>query len=114
MSKLGANVRSIAERRHWSFRPDQKNWTDAEQAELDRLREAFSAEHLKIECSHTDEGDPWCIVYDRRRSAVLLHIARIDRHYVVVWPDQGRPATQALSIAKAVSLAIDIGRRAQA
>ena len=43
-----------------------------------------------MECSHTDAGDPWCVIYDRREHRIVLHIARIDRRYVVVWPTRQR------------------------
>ena len=43
-----------------------------------------------MECSHTDAGDPWCIIYDRQEHRIVLHIARIDRRYVVVCPTRQR------------------------
>src|SRR5262245_15534854 len=63
------------------------DWTDDEHAEIRRLQKACHAsEGWSLECSHTDAGDPWWIVYDHHRQAILVHIARIDRQYVVVWP----------------------------
>ena len=41
---------------------------------------------IGLECSQTDIGDPCCIVYDHEHPRVILHIARIESEYVVVWP----------------------------
>ena len=49
-----------------------------------------SIAHWEMECSFTDAGDPWCVIYDRREHCIVLHIARIDRRYVVVWPRRRR------------------------
>ncbi|HEY7579571.1 MAG TPA: hypothetical protein VH855_18415 [Acetobacteraceae bacterium] len=51
----------------------------------------------------TDAGDPWCVVYDRHVEGVTLHIARIDRQYVVVCPREERSEKSAI-----MALAIDI------
>ena len=45
------------------------------------------------ECSYTDAGDPWCVIYDRQQHRIILHIARIERRYVVVWPPRQRSMT---------------------
>ena len=48
------------------FPPKTQDWTNGELAEIERIREACAFRpHFEVECSHTDEGDPWCIVYDR-------------------------------------------------
>ena len=55
-------------------------WTLDEERELDRIRAVCQFyPHIAVECADTDEGDPWCIVYDSVRRRILLHIARIDR-----------------------------------
>ncbi len=71
------------------------DWTDGERAEIDRL-EALCREtkHWELECSYTDAGDPWCVVYDRDQHRIVLHIARTDRRYVVVWPYRQRSVTK--------------------
>src|SRR5947208_11580331 len=48
-----------------------------------RRLEEFCAKmsHWGLECSHTDAGDPWCVIYDHWRQRVILHIARIDLQY---------------------------------
>jgi hypothetical protein len=79
-----------------------------EQEELDRLREALVAEQWEVECSHTDEGDPWCAIYDRAQE-VVLHIMRVERAYVVVWPQEGL-STRTTSLRKAVDMAISACR----
>jgi hypothetical protein len=67
------------------------DWTDDERAEIDRIEALCGeTEHWELECSHTDAGDPWCVVYDRDQHKIVLHIARIDRRYVVVWPHRQR------------------------
>ena len=80
------------------------NWTDRERAEIDRL-EAYCRElgHLGLECTHTDVGDPFCIVYGEHPENVVLHIARIDRRYVVDTPGRGRSVTL-----PTIEVAIDI------
>jgi hypothetical protein len=63
------------------------------------------ATHLEMECSHTDARDPWCVIYDRHAHRIVLHIARIDRRYVVVSPTLHRSANKA-TMATAVDLAL--------
>jgi len=77
-----------------------RNWTEVEQAEIIRLRAACAgAEHMILECSHTDEGDPWCIIYHQRHQRIVIHIARIDRRYVVVVPLKGSSWTTTMKAA---------------
>ena len=67
-----------------------EDWTDRERAEIERIQRVCTEfSNLELECSHTDENDPWCIVYDTAADRILLHIARIDRRYVVVPPQKG-------------------------
>ena len=67
-----------------------KDWTDRERAEIERIqRDCTEFSNLQFECSHSDENDPWCIVYDTAADRILLHIARIDRRYVVVPQQKG-------------------------
>jgi hypothetical protein len=65
-----------------------------------------ASDHWTLECSHTDVGDPWCIVYDREEHRIILHIARIERHYVVVWPGENRSAKTAV-MAVAIERALE-------
>lgn len=82
------------------------DWTQQELWEIDRIRAQCQKQPgFELECSHTDEGDPWCIVYDRQRERIILHIARIDRCYVVVSPRQSKSA-RASSMADAVQTAL--------
>ena len=84
-----------------------QDWSESERAEIGRLEKVCDAsEHWTLECSHTDVGDPWCIIYDQEHHRTVLHIARIDGQYVVVWPWQERSAKTAL-IAVAVQMALD-------
>ncbi len=63
-------------------------------------------EDWELECTHTDAGDPWCVIYGRRREAVVLHIARLDRRYIVEWPPRQRSMTMT-TIEAAVDIALD-------
>ena len=80
------------------------DWTDDERAQISRLESLCrSIEHWELDCSHTDVGDPWCVIYDRHEHRIILHIARIDRRYVVVWP----PRQRSMNIAT-VEVAVDM------
>ena len=82
------------------------DWTEDECAQIDRLKALCRRTDLwELECSHTDAGDPWCIVYDLQRHRVMLHIARIDRRYVVVWPPLQRSMTNA-TMERAIDIAL--------
>jgi hypothetical protein len=71
--------------------PPASDWADNERAEIRRLEQLCDAsQDWLLECSHTDVGDPWCIIYDQQQEGIILHIARIDRQYVVVWPREQR------------------------
>ena len=67
-----------------------KNWSEHERAEIGRLEAVCSGtDQWTLECDHTDAGDPWCVIYDQQHHRIVLHIARIERRYVVVWPREG-------------------------
>jgi hypothetical protein len=69
--------------------PGQADWSDREGREIARIR-AACADHppLELEGGRTDEGDPWLIVcaHEPGRECIVLHLARIDRCYVIVLP----------------------------
>ena len=72
--------------------PDQEDWTAQERREISRLETMCAANKgwaLGYGCA--EAGDPWCIVHDMQGD-VIVHIARIDRRYVVAWPRGQRPA----------------------
>ena len=72
------------------------DWRGEECAHIDRLRTACkNTEHWELESSRTDAGDPWCLIYDRHQHRIVLHFARIDRRYVIVWPQLKRSASGA-------------------
>ena len=57
-----------------------QDWTDEERAEIRRIEQVCrAAAHWELECSHTDAGDPWCVIYDRHSHQIVPHMARIDR-----------------------------------
>jgi hypothetical protein len=82
------------------------DWSEHEREQVNRLEALCkNAPHLELECSRTDAGDPWCVIYDREQHRTVLHIARIDRRYLIVWPDQQKSVRTA-TIAKAVDIAV--------
>jgi hypothetical protein len=92
--------------------PMREDWTEAEQIELERLRvDVQDVAFAEFECNHTDEGDPWCVIHDRDNDTIIVHIARINRRYVVVTPHDNRMVT-ALSLKSAVDCAVAELRRA--
>jgi hypothetical protein len=84
-----------------------KNWSEQERAEIGRLEALCSGtDRWSFECDHTDAGDPWCVIYDQQQHRIVLHIARIERRYVVVWPREGRSA-ETPSMTAAVEMALE-------
>jgi hypothetical protein len=90
-----------------SVTPRRGDWTDQELCQLERIRAECSALlGFELECAHTDEGDPWCIVRDRERELVVLHIARIDCRYVMARASQPK-LFRASSLSAAINAALD-------
>jgi hypothetical protein len=81
-------------------------WTQLELCEIDRIRNACR-ECLQIEliAGESDEGDPWCIVCSQGGEQIILHIARIDRSYLIAWPSRSR-LQRTTSIAAAADSAL--------
>jgi hypothetical protein len=83
------------------------DWNDDERAEIRRLKKVCDDfDEWVLECSHTDAGDPWCIVYDQRRHGIIVHFARLDRQYLVVWPREQRSAKTSI-MAVAIDIALE-------
>jgi hypothetical protein len=83
------------------------DWTEDEHTHIGRLETLCrSTDHWEMECSFTDAGDPWCVIYDLQEHRIVLHIARIDRRYVVVWPPRQRSLNTAM-METAVDMALD-------
>ena len=75
------------------------DWSDHEHSRIDRIRaECAGYEGLEVDCSHTDERDPCCIVYDRESDEVIVHIARIDCRYTVMRASRQWPSYSALEM----------------
>jgi hypothetical protein len=86
--------------------PPGADWTADERAEIRRLEQlCHGFQDWDLECSHTDAGDPWCIIYDQHQQSIIFHIARIDRQYVVVWPREQRCEKTAI-MAVAINIAV--------
>jgi hypothetical protein len=86
--------------------PSHRGWSQQELREINRIR-AVSGNELQLELvfGESDEGDPWCIVCDHEH--VVLHIARIDRSYVIASPCRsGSRLQSAISITDATELAL--------
>ena len=82
-------------------------WSGDERAELRQLEQLCDASQgWSLECSHTDAGDPWCVIYDQHQQGIILHIARIDRQYVIVWPREQRSYKSAI-MAVAIDIALE-------
>ena len=48
-----------------------KNWSEHERAEIGRLEAVCSeTNHCSLDCDHTDEGDPWCVIYDHQHHRI--------------------------------------------
>ena len=85
--------------------PDQEDWTARERRVISRLEPMCAANlgwALGYGCA--EAGDPWCIVHNQEGD-VMVHIARIGRHYVVAWTQGQQPARFA-SLYAAVDLAL--------
>ena len=87
------------------------SWTNAELAELQRLTALCrDRDDWKLEFDQTEAGDPWAVIYDRARRRTVLHLARIDRRYVAVFPTQGC-SHRTVSLQSAIEIALsNIGR----
>lgn len=82
-------------------------WSIPDRIQIERIRYLCEkCPKLEFDGGQTDEGDPWCIVYDREREQVVLHISRIDRRYVMVRPNYRQPLTTAL-LSAAINVALD-------
>jgi hypothetical protein len=82
-------------------------WSVPEQMQIERIRYLCEkCSQMEFDGGQTDEGDPWFIVYDRERKQVVLHIARIDRRYVMVRAGRPKPIAVA-SLSAAVNAALD-------
>ena len=82
-------------------------WSIPERIQIERIRYLCEkCPQLEFDGGQTDEGDPWCIVYDRERKQIVLHIARIDRRYVIVRASRPKPLTVAV-LSAAINAALD-------
>jgi hypothetical protein len=75
--------------------------------EISRFRNACQAAgyHCRLECSHSEEADPWCVLYSPLDQSIIPHIARIDRRYILVFDSDKRPQRMA-TIVGAVDTAL--------
>jgi hypothetical protein len=85
----------------------QGDWSDQETREIGRIR-AACADHpnLELERGRTDEGDPWIVcAHEPGRECIVLHLARIDRCYVIELLRLPRPE-RTVSMTHAVDTAL--------
>jgi hypothetical protein len=86
---------------------DHGCWSVPERIQIQRIRYLCEkSPQLEFDGGQTDEGDPWFIVYDCERKQVLLHIARIDRRYVIVRASRPKPLTVAV-LSAAINAALN-------
>jgi hypothetical protein len=84
-----------------------RKWTEAELVEIRRLKEACEiGGHQELTCDQTETGDPWCVIHERSSDKILLHLARIDRRYIVVFPFNKTAARRFSTIRAALDLAL--------
>jgi hypothetical protein len=88
------------------FRFPRGDWTDEERDELSRLEE-YCADKYVLECNHTDEGDPWCVVFLKGQHEILLHLAKLDSGYVAISPRQHR-TVRTRHFADAIRFGLDV------
>jgi hypothetical protein len=83
------------------------DWSNDERAYIRRLEELCrSGGDWELEYSFTDAGDPWCVIHDRHEQRIIMHIARRDQRYVVMWPQHQRSVnTATMEAAFAIALA---------
>ncbi len=76
-----------------------------ELARLTQIQRALVQSGLRAECQHgtTDEGDPFTDFCEVRTGKLVVHVARIDRRYVIAWPDE-RNVTRTHDLGRAVDL----------
>ena len=86
---------------------DHGCWSVPERIQVERIRYLCEeSPELDFDGGQTDEGDPWFIVYDRVHEQVVLHVARIERRYVMARASLPKPVTVAL-LSAAVDAALD-------
>ena len=83
------------------------NGSNDEIAQIERLKRACRGidRYWDVECGCSDEGDPWCAVYDWRRDRPIVHVARIDGSYVTVFPS-GLGSSQNATLRAAMDAAL--------
>ena len=88
-------------------------WSVPERIQIERIRYLCErCQQLEFDGGQTDEGDPWFLVYDRVLEQVVLHIARLDRRYVMAWASRSKLSTAA-SLSAIVDAALDALYRAE-
>lgn len=85
--------------------PDRIPWTMRERVRLTQIQRALVRSGLNIQCEHgtSDEGDPFADFCEVRTGKLVVHVARIDRRYVIAWPD-GSSVTRTHDLSRAVDL----------
>ena len=82
-------------------------WSVSERIEIERISNLCeNFPQLAFHVGQSDESDPWFIVYDPEHDQVVLHIARIERRYVMVCASRRKPLTVS-RLSAAVDAALD-------
>lgn len=80
------------------------DWTARERRQLSRLVACAAIQDWDLSYGCAEAGAPWCIVHDMQGD-VVVHIARIERRYVVGW-QQGQQSARFMTLKAAVDLAL--------
>ena len=85
--------------------PDHIPWTMPELVRLTAIQRSLVRCGLCVECEHgtSDEGDPFADFCEVRSGKFVVHVARIDRRYVIAWPDRSN-VTRTHDLGRAVDL----------
>ncbi len=72
---------------------------------LTEIQRTLVRRGLCVESEHgtSDEGDPFTDFCELRTGKLVVHVARIDRRYVIAWPD-GSSVTRTHDLSRAVDL----------
>lgn len=65
-------------------RPQPQGWSNEEKAQFARIQKLLSDAGVIADVEHglTDEGEPWCVLCSGTTGDVIIHVARIDGHYL--------------------------------
>ena len=102
-AKLGGKARE-AQVIVTTLPPLRGGWSAEENDQLRPLGEVADRLSMTVESGSTDEGEPWYVL-EAADGRVALHVARVDRRYVVAWPHR-QGSVKVSSLSRAVDVAV--------